>query len=757
MHDPSATPVAPADRPPDEPADRRPWYRHPVALAVLVAAGLVLGLATIAFATIYATADIPSPDELVLPEPSVVYDGAGEQVATLKPGAVEGNVALADLPDHVPAAVLAAEDRSFHDHGGFSTTGILRAAWANLTSGAVVQGASTIDQQYVSIAVAEIDDSLTGKFREVAVAAKLDDEVSKDRILEMYLNAVPYGRGVRGIEAAARTYFDKPAVELDVNEAATLAGIIAAPSAYDPDRNPEDARARRDYVLRGMVETGALAPDEAEAVIASPLPPTREDPLVEYGDDAYFLDIVRDVVPELLDDPGVDPYSDLAIHTTLNRGLQAVAVETLQEQLAETEHSGALVTISPQTGAVRAAVGGLDYATQEFNVAVEGSRQAGSSFKPFALAAFVEDGGSPASSVHAPQVLDVPDGAGGETEIHNYTQRGYGTVSLHQATVQSMNTAYVNLATELGYDRVVDMAHSLGIDSELKAFPSTVLGTNGVNVVEMASAYATFAAEGVHHDAHVVTRIETLAGEVLYEWEGGGEPVIEPNTAAVVSDVLTDVVSLGTGTAAALEDRPVAGKTGTTNDYRDAWFVGYTPELATAVWVGNLDNSPMDRVTGGSYPATVWSTYMAEVLRSTDPSEFPEPDLSVLEVRDIDGVTDARDEVTPTEAPEPSPAPAPSPAATPTEPTESPEPTGSASEPDGGASPTTTEDGPVDVTEEPAETTPPAEESPSGSSSPDSGSTEGSATTQESSSEEPTATQGSETTEPSPTPTDGGT
>jgi penicillin-binding protein 1A len=645
----------------------RPWV---LALLVLTTVGvLAAATAALAFYRVYDGASIPSEDELVVPDPTLVLDHAGETVQTLEPAAIRENVSIDDLPHHVPDAVLAAEDRRFYEHRGFSARGIARAAWANLTAGEIVQGASTIHQQYVAMAVADIDDSYTGKFREVAIAARLDDEFSKDRILEMYLNSVPFGRSAYGIQAAARTYFDVDAVDLDLEEAAILAGMIAAPTAFDPERNPEGASARRDFVLGGMVEIDAVDAATADDLRGTELPELRTEPLFAYGPDAYFLDEVRDRVSEVLDDR--DFSTGLRVHTTLDRTAQQLAHDSLREHLGDAADSGAVVTVDSATGAVRTLLGGADYETQQFNVATDGLRQIGSSFKTFALAELVDRGFDPDDSeVDAPREYEVETDTDTAT-IGNYSGRGHGEVSVREATIDSINTAYVILAEELGHDNVVEMANRLGIRQEITPVPSTVLGTADLTTLEVTAAYATLGAEGVRHDPYLIERIESHDGEVLFEHEPEPEEVLDPNAAAVVTDVLVDVVERGTGTAAAIE-HPVAGKTGTTNDFRDAWFVGYTPTLTTSVWIGNRDNSPMDGVAGGSVPAVTWSAYMGQLLDGTEVASFPAPDPSDLEpFEDLDATDDEDDLPAPSPTPEttaePGPSPDPEPEPTPEE------------------------------------------------------------------------------------------
>jgi penicillin-binding protein 1A len=614
----------------------RAWKR-PLLLGLTglsVAAAVVSAVVSLAFWQLYSGADIPSFAQLQLEDPTVLLDVDGEVMDTLESGALQRKVALDALPPHVPAAVLAAEDRAFHDHRGFSARAIARAAIANLRAREVRQGGSTLTQQYVALALGGIDDSFAGKFREVAVAARLDDELSKEQILELYLNSVPLGRTADGVEAGAQLYFGVSASELDLEQAATLAGMIAAPTAFDPARNPEGAATRRDFVLRGMVATGAIEPAEADRYLGTPAPELREGPLRVPGPEGYVLAAVREQLPSLLE--GREQVaSGLVVHTTMDPRAQELAISALRDALADRSETGAIVTIESGTGAIRALVGGTDPVAEEFNVATAGRRQVGSSFKTFVLAELVARGYHPDSTrIDAPEQYAIADeSVGGRDDegavFRNASGQGHGEVTARQAVVRSINTPFIQLGEALGFEEVVAMARTLGIEEDLPPFPSVVLGAADLPPVQLAAAYATLSADGRRTPPYLIERVETVDGEVLHEHRPEGEQVIDANVARVVNDVLAGVISDGTGGAADI-GRPAVGKTGTTNDHRDAWFVGHTPDHATAVWVGNLDNAPMDGVTGGSVPATVWSAYMRGFVEPFEVSSFPEPDLSDL-------------------------------------------------------------------------------------------------------------------------------
>ncbi len=618
------------------------------------------------FLYFYAAGDIPAPEELVIPDPTVVYAVNGEKVATLDPAAVRRNIELRSLPPHVPQAVLAAEDRDFREHVGFSSTALVRALWENLTSGRIVEGGSTITQQYVELAIFDTDRrNYVGKLKEIALATKLERHVTKDQILEMYLNAVPFGRGARGIEAGAQTYFHKPAAELTVTEAATLAGMIAAPTTYDPANNPEGADWRRVYVLRAMADEGWLSDPAAEQLVVSGLPEISRDPLVGFGPNSYYLDAVRVRLGDELGDDQ-DVFSGLKVTVEMDPRLQQLAQDTLNSHLDDTPYSGAVVSVDPTSGAVRALIGGRNFAKQQFNIATRGRRQAGSAFKTFTLAAFVEKGYSPDTRYPAPARITVRTEDGRHT-VSNYGGKGYGATTVREGTAKSVNTVYIQMAQDVGTKKVVETAHALGIASDLPVVPTTTLGVGSVTPLEMASSYATLAAAGTYREPYLIREVVDAKGRTLLKHEPTQREAVERNVAAIVTDVLRDVIRYGTGENADI-DRPAAGKTGTTNDSRDAWFVGYVPQLATAVWVGNLDNSPMRDVTGGKIPADVWGDYMRTALEDVEPEDFPEADTDRLKrPRNVE----------PSEQPRPRrrrSKPSPSPTATPSE-TPSPTPT----------------------------------------------------------------------------------
>ena len=601
------------------------WRRRlPVLFwTTIVLAGMLTASITLVGATVgydYVRADVPPVGAAAIQSPTVVLDASGDTLAKLDPATVGTRVRSADLPDHVVHAVLAAEDRDYFGHGGVSLSSTLRAALANLRSGRVEQGASTLTQQYVDLTTAGNGRSVRDKMREAAAALRVDDELSKQEVLDRYLNVVPFGRDAVGLDAAAQVYFRVPAQELDVNQAATLAGMIAAPSAFDPEANPAGARRRRGVVLHAMADQGWLEPGRADRIADRPLPELASAPLVQYGDAGYVVDAVRRTLRDELDVP---LERGLVVHTTIDGRMQRLAQGTVRQHVGEAKRTAAVVSVDPATGAVRALVGGSDYSSENFNAAIRAQRQPGSAFKPFTLAALVDAGYAPdRSRFEAPAELDVP-GATDAVTVANFGHEAFGELTVRQATEHSVNTVYMQMVEEVGPQRVVDLAHEMGVDAELPPVPSIALGTGAVTPYELASAYATFAAGGVHRTPRVVASVETTDGEVLYEADVAEHRAVSTQVAGVVTDVLQDVVAAGTGRAAALEGHPVAGKTGTTDSSRDAWFAGFTPQLATVVWVGRADNGPMDGATGGTVAAPLWHDYMQQAMAPLGAGELP--------------------------------------------------------------------------------------------------------------------------------------
>lgn len=641
--------------------------RRKVVIGLLVIPG-VLGLMLVVGVLSYLSATVPLPTDLSVGQ-TIVLDASGEEIGSLNTEQSRREVDVTTLPDHVRDAVLAAEDRGFYEHRGISYLGIVRAVFKNVTSGDLTgQGASTITQQYIKNAVLTFDQTLSRKLNEAVLARKLENAYSKDEILSFYLSTIYWGRGAYGLDSAARTYFGVTAAELSTSQAATLAGIIQAPEGLDPAEEPEAAERRRQFVLAGMLEQDWITQAEHDALVVEGLPQvSTEQAISSDGDAAYYIDAVKRELDPIIG--AAQLYSGLTIRTAMIPLAQTAAQQAIAESVAAGEHdSGALVAIDPTTGGVIAAVGGPSFATQQLNLVQQGSNQIGSAFKPITLARYITDGFSPESVFDAPKTVTV-----GDTEFRNYGGSSYGAQTLRAATISSTNTVYVAVQQEVGSQDVIDTAIALGLPPQredgtdsMQPTAGLTLGQDGFTVEQVAGVYATLAANGVRRTPHLVTEVRDRDGALIYEHTDDAVAALTPDVAAVVTNVLVDVVRSGTGKAARIDGRAVAGKTGTTNDNRDAWFGGYTPQLAAAVWVGNLDDSPVDGLTGGGSAAPVWQAFAARVLEGTEALDFPDYSLSGLQVEGAEpaecpaGYTRR---AAPTEQPSPEPDGGPRPAA----------------------------------------------------------------------------------------------
>ena len=637
--------------------------------------------------------DIPrlTDEQLVFkpPQSSKIYASDGTLITTLHEEQDRTVIPLERIPEVVRQAVIAIEDERFYDHGGVDWQAIARAAVTNARTGEITEGGSTITQQYVKnmiIAPGQIaEQTLERKFREAALARQLEERLSKDEILERYLNTVYFGEGAYGIQAAAKTYFGKAAVQLDLHEAALLAAIIRSPATYTPlkKRNREAALARRNLVLDKMAELGYVSEAEAAAAKARKLGVVPRRDSRRYPA-PYFVDYVLRTIKydRRFRALGKTPAQrekalftgGYRIHTTVDLDMQAAAEEAWRQVLTEpSDPHAALVAVDPATGQVRAMVGGRDYFARrkedpfaKLNLAIAGEpglgeggfapgtgRQAGSAFKPFGLAAALESGGKSLASVYdAPACITLgPEDTGAAPyRACNYSGEGSGAarLTLLDATVRSVNTVFVQLAADIGPDKVVDMARRLGIRTPLTPVLASILGTEPVNALGMASAYATFASGGIYHPPVAVTRIVGPDGRVVYQDPGESQRVLDTAVSYFVTTALQQVILRGTGIAAQI-GRPAAGKTGTAQEYRDAWFAGYTPNLAAAVWVGypegQIEMKPACaipdpsvcrptriQVTGGSWPAQIWQAFMLRATVDLPADSFEAPVGGVVTV-----------------------------------------------------------------------------------------------------------------------------
>ncbi len=553
----------------------------------------------------------------------------------------ESRVLLKEIDEVAPImrqAIVSVEDKRFYEHNGVDVKGILRALWEDIRQKSVVEGGSTITQQFVKNAYVRNDRTLARKVREAALAWQLTQQWSKNRVLLAYLNTIYFGNGAYGIQQAARTYFGKGARRLTLPEAALLAGLPADPSLYDPAQHPRAARARRTYVLQSMFTQGKITERQLRRAEATPLPSAADIRLPgTQGPAQYFVNYVKD---QLVAKYGAGRVfgGGLRVTTTIDLELQELARNAIEKILADPEGpSAALVAIDPRTGAVRAMVGGSNFRESQFNLATQAERQPGSAFKPFVLATAFRQGISPLTQFDSkPVEIDAGDRI---WRVTNYESSYLGRVDLARAMVSSDNSVYAQLTQLVGPKSIVRTANALGVRSELAPYFSIGLGAVAVNPLDMTRAYATFANGGKRVDgsllgnrARVIERVEFARSGRVRENRPVERTVLTEGEASLLTSILQRVVVAGTGKRAALSDRPVAGKTGTTDNYGDAWFVGYTPQLAVAVWVGYPNAlRPMltefggEPVAGGTLPAEIWRAFMTGALKEQgdQPEAFP--------------------------------------------------------------------------------------------------------------------------------------
>ena len=538
-------------------------------------------------------------------DPQVTYVDRSGQVLGVRGGRYGPPVDIARLPAYVPAAFVSVEDRRFYEHAAVDPLGIARALVTDLTQGRAAQGASTITQQLARNLFLNDSKTMERKATEVVYAVELEQKFTKQQILGLYLSRVYFGSGVYGIEDAAERFFNKPASRLSLKEAAMLAGVVRSPAFYDPAEQPAHAEDRAGVVLDAMQQTGAITGAEHARAIAETPRIYAEAP---NGAAQYFLDWLDGQTRRVVG----TPHQDITVETTLDKTMEMDAGQTAAAVVARHAAQGigqaAVVSVDGQ-GRLRAFVGGVDYATSPFDRAADAHRQAGSSWKPFVYLAALEASRTPDTVVG-----DEP------VTIGNWSPRdfeeGYlGPVTLQQALAKSINTVAARLADEVGRDVVAADAHRLGITSPINTDPAMALGTTLVTPLEMAQAYAALSNGGYRVSVYGVERIRTNGGQVLYQHRPAGQPQVAANPAlSELTGMMRTVLTEGTGARAAVAGYDIAGKTGTTSDFRDAWFCGFTGYFTTVVWMGRDDDAPMRGVTGGSAPAELWHAYMRQAL-----------------------------------------------------------------------------------------------------------------------------------------------
>jgi penicillin-binding protein 1A len=570
---------------------------------------------------------------------SVIVDTNGGVIATLAGEQNRRSIPLAQVPTIVRQAVLAIEDARFYEHKGIDAQGLFRALVTNAKSGRIAEGGSTITQQLVKNLFVGSEKSLDRKIREAQYAIALENSMSKDQILELYLNEAYFGEGVYGIAAAAEFYYGKPAAKLAPYEAALLAGIIRSPQRTNPFDNAAAAMQRRNVVLRRMLDEHFIKQEEYAKYTLKPLPTTRH-PLPPFAE-PYFVEFIKG---QILNDPRFGAtrqeraiaifQGGLRIETTLDLKLQQAGKKAVAEVLTlSKDPSSALVSIDPKTGRVKTMVGGRDFGVSKYNLAVQGTRPTGSTFKPYVLAAALEEGVPPGLTLDTPSPISITDDNGKIWSPANYSEHGEGIITMRRATELSVNTFYAQLIRRIGPQTVVDMARKLGITANLKPYLSLTLGTFDVSPFDMASAYGTFANQGIHCKPYAIKRVTSPTGKVIVQNEPDCKRVLDAAIANEVNDILVGVVERGTGRRNGRIGRVVAGKTGTTENYADAWFVGYTPQFSTAVWMGFKDSTKQKlhnihgykKVCGGCLPALIWNKYMRAAHQGVPVEKWPAP------------------------------------------------------------------------------------------------------------------------------------
>jgi len=667
------------------------WNIEPATVAKAVATFVVVAILIPVVTAGTALASIvylplPAPP-LPTPKPGIesritrIYDAAGKEIGLLRKFDTSIPVKSSDIPEILKQAVVSVEDKRFYSHGGIDPMGALRALWADLRGRQVVQGGSTITQQYVKNVFTSGERTLARKIREAVLASQLDRKVTKDEILYRYLSTIYLGGGAYGIGAASESYFKKPVNQLNASESAMIAGLISAPSDFEPRSNPTQAEINRVFVLDQMLAQGRLDPvRHIEAVSQKLFFPTSEEPKpsgpativhpleLQSASQPYYVDYVRRYLSAKY---GADIVyrGGLRVETALDPRLQTLAEESVKKSLSGTSSplEMALVTVEPNTGFVRAMVGGRDFSKSQVNLALGNcpedyvapqdgpvcldgggtGRQPGSSMKPVTLAKAYEEGIGPGRIYSGPGTYRVP-GCPAQQDgcvIHNVESGSYGAISLKQATAYSVNTVYAQLIQDVGIKETAEMAHRLGLTmirpdgiqpngSESYGVGLT-LGAADVSPLDMAAAYSVFGARGVQHAATPIVKVIDANGKVLEDnTKRPGKRVLTEAVADNVTDALKGVITGGTGTGANI-GRPEgsAGKTGSTDNNVDAWFVGYTPALSTAIWMGYSDSNKkplrnikgVSIVYGGTIPASTWKDYMGQALKNAPAADFPKP------------------------------------------------------------------------------------------------------------------------------------
>ncbi len=604
--------------------------------------GSVIGGILLIFIVLYVYTimkKLPDVDALVsyVPaETTKIYSADGIILADLHQEENRIRIPLEDISSNLKQTVLAVEDTDFYEHHGFNFKGFLRAVVVNIKSGGFSQGASTLTQQLARNLFLERRRKITRKIAEIILAFQIERRYTKDEILEMYLNQVYWGHNAYGVESAAQMYFGKHAKHLSIAESAMLVGLLKGPELYSPFHNLTLAKWRQKVVLGRMQKIGLISEEQARNAYNEPLL-LAERKRHRYKAPFFTSYVVQQLLKMFSEDELFT--GGLKIYTTLDYRLQRVA-EQLVDQYVEMGHQAtsidgqsmpalnysqaAILAIDPRNGYIKALQGGADFSTNQFNRVTQAKRQPGSAFKPFVYLAALDRGFTPTSVV--PDTPITFNTVQGPYSVQNYTKSYLGSITLRVAFEKSVNVVAVKLNSMIGPQNVIQVARSIGITSPLMPILSLPLGAMEVTMLELTSAYGVFANGGIRVEPTAIIRIEDRNGTPIYIHHPREKRVFDAYHVSVLVDMMQGVIARGTGVAAQIPGRAVAGKTGTTSDYRDAWFIGFTPQLVCATWVGNDDNHPMNKVSGGWIPAQLWKGFMTEALKELPVAYFPKPD-----------------------------------------------------------------------------------------------------------------------------------
>ena len=576
----------------------------------------------------------------IKPNPvTTIYSSDGKLIKTFSSFKFE-KVSIEDVPDDLKNAFIATEDKNFYRHDGYDLIGLVRSTFVNVLAGRAKQGASTITQQLARILFLSNEKTFDRKIRELILANRIEKTISKDQILEMYLNAVYLGSGSYGVLSASKTYFDKELKDLTLAEKALIAGLPQAPSVYSPFKNPDKAIKRRNLVLKRMKQEGYITKEQYKKAIEEELKLNQKPRIYSHNKAPYLVDYVINELKELGFEEDEISNGGLRIYTTIDYDSQIQAQDAVSSVLQATgltkdKSQAALFSFDPTNGKIYAYVGGKNYEKSQYDRVTNAIRPPGSSFKPFVYAAAIQKGLTPNDVLD-----DSPLTVTKKWSPKNYGGKYRGRIPAWLALAISSNVCAVRLIQQVGIDAVITMARELGITTPLQRDMTIALGSNGVKLYDMVIAYGAFANGGFRVQPYAVERVENSRGVLMYERESiKSTKIISYDTAANMTFMLKKVITSGTGRGASI-GREAAGKTGTTDDYRDAWFVGYTPNLVTGVWVGNDDNAKMPGITGGSAPARIWKSYMTVATKNFANSVFDYPSVEYASASDEEDLED---------------------------------------------------------------------------------------------------------------------